>query len=228
MAKSDFTPVIYVVQTDCLNDEDLFLKAYSLLPKERREKIDRLKYKKDKFLSLGVGILLKYALCQFDKNSDTDILYGENGKPYLRGNEFFFNASHSKNVAVCCIAPFEIGCDIEYKKNINQNIANRFFSNEEYNDIISSPDSTDKFYRYWTLKESFIKATGLGMRLPLNHFGISLKENVTVNQQVNGNKYFFKEFFELSGFACAVCGTQNCANTVLKPLDIKKIIETIN
>ena len=36
----------------------------------------------------------------------------------------------------------------------------------------------EEFYRLWTLKESFMKVTGLGMKLPLDSFCFQLGERV--------------------------------------------------
>ena len=79
-------------------------------------------------------------------------------------------------------------------------MAERFFAPEEYDLIMSAPESerSDAFTRLWALKESFLKATGLGLTLPLSAFTVRVGEDgVSVRQDVDGNRY---RFFELDRF----------------------------
>lgn len=224
MPKSDLKPRLFAVNVTPLCDDLLFREALECVTNSRKEKISRLKFREDKNLSLGAGLLLEYALKQAGKPKN-EIIIAENGKPYLKDNGLFFSLSHSKNLALCGIAPFEIGCDIEFCDNVNTDIAKRFFTEKEYTDIISSPDEKQKFYRYWTLKESFMKATGLGMKLPLNSFSVTLENPPAVESEIIKEKYFFKEFSALSDFACAVCGTEDCSKTEFIFInDIKKTV----
>ncbi|MBQ0083438.1 MAG: 4'-phosphopantetheinyl transferase superfamily protein [Clostridiales bacterium] len=225
MPKNNFKPVLYWVDVNPLYDDKLFFTALEYVNDARKEKISKLKFRKDKNLSLGAGLLLEYALKEFGKGAKSEIITGENGKPYLKDNSLYFSLSHSKNYALCGVAPFEIGCDIEFRENINLDIARRFFTKEEYEDIVSGEDSTDKFYRYWTLKESLMKATGLGMKLPLDRFTVYLDNPPYVKSEAIKENYYFKEFRGLSDFACAVCGSEDCSETKCVLIsDIKKTV----
>jgi 4'-phosphopantetheinyl transferase len=57
-----------------------------------------------------------------------------------------------------------VGVDVEkIKENINyKELAKRYFSEQEFNFIMSKPESQQKkqFYRGWTRKEAFLKAKG--------------------------------------------------------------------
>ena len=88
-------------------------------------------------------------------------------------------------------------------------IAKRFFFAEEYEALMKCSDKAERndlFFRYWTLKESFMKATGLGFGLALDNFCILLdKDNISVRHTVDSRKYFFREFFLNDGYRYAVC-----------------------
>lgn len=223
MAILNFKPLLYVLNVSDFENKELFNKAYDVLNSERKEKIDRFLFEKDKRLSLGVGVLLRYAL-QKANISDYNIVLGQNGKPYLKNGDIYFNLSHSGEMAVCVIAPFEVGCDIELAATPNMKIAKRFFTDEEYSDIIASTDSEDRFYRYWTLKESFIKATGYGMKMPLDAFSINLNGNITVNQNIDSRDYCFREIGGIDNYRCAVCGLQDLGNMVISVKTPNEII----
>lgn len=96
------------------------------------------------------------------------------GKPYLVDYpDLAFNLSHSGDsfvlaVAWCC----QLGIDIEFHQpRVNvQGLVDRCFGEAEigYWQTLSDADKTPAFYRFWTRKEAFVKATGLGITLGLN------------------------------------------------------------
>lgn len=93
-----------------------------------------------------------------------------------------FNLSHSGHYVLCSIADTETartGCDLEKTGIPRLKVARRFFCRSEWDYIqkkVSEDERKEAFYRYWVLKESFMKATRLGMKLPLDAFAIRLSE----------------------------------------------------
>ena len=67
---------------------------------------------------------------------------------------------------------FLIGVDIEKIQLIDLKVAQRFFSEKEYEDLIAktSSERIAYFYDLWTLKESLTKTLGIGLTIPLNSF----------------------------------------------------------
>ena len=199
---------IYIARTEELKNDVLFGRLYSTVSRSRREKIDRMVFNKDKRLSLAAGLLLVKALRDMG-TEDYSVVYGKNGKPYLKDKDIYFNLSHSEEAVMCAVSPCEIGCDTEKVTEIDLEIAKRFFYNKEYEMIISGrtdAEQQDMFFRLWTLKESFMKATGLGMELPLDSFGIEITaDGISVRQNIGKEKYYFKEYNLNDGYKYAVC-----------------------
>ena len=79
---------IYIARTDALNDESVFQRLYDSASPYRRRKTERLIFRKDKMLSLAAEELLSIALAD-NGITDFSVVYGENGKPYLRNNELY-------------------------------------------------------------------------------------------------------------------------------------------
>ena len=77
-------------------------------------------------------------------------------------DEIFFNISHSSNYVVCAIGDKPVGIDIEGGRKGRQNLARRFFDRAE-SDWIEEAESDERFFRIWTLKEAYGKATGRGV-----------------------------------------------------------------
>lgn len=191
-------------------DKACFQKNYEMLSLVRREKIDSYRLVRDKKLSLGVGILLNRGLSEYGlKEADVAIAYGKHGKPYLVNYpNIHFNLSHAGQMVLAIFAEVEVGCDIEPIQKAEMPLAKRFFCSEEYEYIATQTEEWQNraFYRIWTLKESFIKATGLGLSLPLNVFEIQIgtDEMVNVRQTVDHADYQFFEY-QMEDYCIAVC-----------------------
>ncbi len=112
--------------------------------------------------------------------------YSAHKKPYLPSSGIFsvqFNLSHSGDMAVCAITSnHPVGIDIEEIKKTNYtDLAKRFFSADEYNMLIQSPEENQAtiFYAIWVRKEAILKATGKGLSIPLNKFTVSIQTSVS-------------------------------------------------
>ena len=140
--------------------------ALSMVTDYRRKKALRCPSDEGKRQSLGAELLLYRAM-----NSGKPFAYrlGENGKPYLEDGRFF-SLAHSGSYAVCAVADSEVGVDIELPREGALKLALRFFTENEYRRIAESSEPNELFCEYWVIKESYIKATGDGLRTPLRSF----------------------------------------------------------
>jgi 4'-phosphopantetheinyl transferase len=94
-------------------------------------------------------------------------------------SEIRFNLSHSGGIALFAFTRHrEIGVDVEQVRRDSdlEAISRRFFSAHEQGQLASlSPEERiEAFFRCWTRKEAYIKATGDGLALPLSQFDVSL------------------------------------------------------
>lgn len=188
---------IYQLDVTQFEEPQNFRKHYEMLSMERREKIDAYRIENAKRLSLGAGVLLDEGLREYGlRERVVRIGKGENGKPYLEDYpDIYFNLSHSGNLVFAVFADTEVGCDVEEIDRMQEKIAKRFFCREEYEYLLQQDEEKQcgEFYRLWTLKESFMKVTGLGMKLPLDSFCFEFGERVEIQQQVDTRQYEFQE-----------------------------------
>ena len=190
--------MVYVADIQNLADKSVFEKAYISVSEYRRQKVDKMKHQEDKMRSLGAGLLLQKALCDFGIDEKTAVFEtNRNGKPHiLHGAQdaslktIHFNLSHSGDYAMCVIGDNPAGCDVERVRKIDLKIADRFFAPSEIELIKTQPTSEaqiNTFFRLWTLKESYIKAEGQGLSMGLNTFSVQpdfnkiLRDNVEVD-----------------------------------------------
>ena len=170
--------------------EEAFFRSAGMLSKQRRGKAEGFLYEKDRNLSLAAGILLDWGLSSYGlRERETEIACGEKGKPFLRDYPgIHFNLSHSRDMALAVFAEVETGCDIEEIQEADMALAEKFFSPGEYAYLAAQPKGRERdraFCRIWTLKESFLKAVGAGLFLPLDSFEIQIgpEGKITVRQE---------------------------------------------
>jgi 4'-phosphopantetheinyl transferase len=114
---------------------------------------------------------------------------GPRGRPEIDipGVALSFNVAHSGGIVVCAIArEAEVGVDIEDRgrARLDRDLVERYCSPAEVADINAQPGDgwRDQFLKYWTLKEAYLKARGLGIAVHLSHlsFTVSGPASVTV------------------------------------------------
>ena len=176
--------------------------TFRLLPKSRKEKVNHFRFEKDKKLSAGAYFLLDKMLKEEDITKPT-FKIDKYGKAYISNYEnIYFNLSHSGKLVSCAISDMEIGVDVEYNDpSIDLNIAKHYFYNSEYENIMKSKNPSNEFFKYWALKESYMKYTGLGFNLPLDSFEIIIDDEITLKNK----KQLKFNLFDIGDYKLATC-----------------------
>jgi 4'-phosphopantetheinyl transferase len=106
---------------------------------------------------------------------------GPHGKPHLAapeaGRGLHFNVSHTPGFCVCIIAEREVGIDVQYTgRPPPWRVLDRYLAPSERERLGNAPEAerNARFFEYWTLKEAYVKARGLGFALPLSQIGFCL------------------------------------------------------
>jgi 4'-phosphopantetheinyl transferase len=90
-----------------------------------------------------------------------------------------FNIAHTDGLIVCACAMSTVGVDTELVRTDRAplDVADRYFSQAEVAELRALPREAqpERFFQYWTLKESYIKATGKGLSTPLDRFSFLLE-----------------------------------------------------
>ena len=180
---------------------DIDIKDYEcLISRYRQIKVNNCKNYRDKLLSLFAEILLNYGVNQSFPHMKIPAVYkiSPNGMPYFDDEKVTFSLSHSGDYAVCAISNDEIGVDIQKIRDINLKISKKVFTKSENTVLSSSQNKTNEFFRLWVLKESYMKAKGLGFKLGFKSFSVDKKNNITKG-------YSFYELKAPKGYNLAVC-----------------------
>ncbi len=158
-------------------------RGYCLLNKKEQQQADRflVSHARDQYIASHATLRQLLSAYEDVPTEALEFGAGEHGKPYLKGNsDLEFNLSHTRGRALIGLTRAgPIGVDIEHHRpgiEIGA-LAQRFFAPIEYQQLMQSQES-DRFlvfYRIWTRKEAFIKATGQGLSFGLNNFTVCLQ-----------------------------------------------------
>lgn len=145
-----------------------FYHGLERLPAALQPKILRYRRWEDAHAALLGKLLLLVALHTTGSTATLEeLLYTPHDKPYFPAGPNF-NISHSGNRAVCALSTTgRVGVDIELIKPLSFDDFQTQFTPNEWQAIRSAPDPIAAFYRFWTAKESLIKADGRGLGIPL-------------------------------------------------------------
>ncbi len=155
----------------------------TILSPDESDRARRFHFEKDRNRFIAARGILRLLLATYLNLSPSQLefAYGDRGKPSLSvdtpGN-LSFNLSHSQGLALYAITRTSfIGIDIEYLRPLSDalQLAKRFFSPREYQAIaqLSPPEQQRAFFRAWTAKEAYLKATGSGLSGGLEKVEIS-------------------------------------------------------
>jgi 4'-phosphopantetheinyl transferase len=170
-----------------LDDDDLQRASLMRRPTTRNQHI------------IGRGMARRLLTAGVHHPTDVRFKVAEGGKPFAADPpqaRRAFNVAHTDGLVICGLVdsiheatiseshqnqahPIPLGVDVErLDRRVDLQLAYRYFAEPEIrylNQLASDDERHIAFLRIWTLKESFIKAIGTGLRTPLDQFAF---ENV--------------------------------------------------
>jgi 4'-phosphopantetheinyl transferase len=164
---------------------ELQLAYQQLLSASERERWQRFLVEGPRLQHLVARALVRTTLSRYAAVPEDAWQFEPNryGRPYVSQptafRDLYFNLSHTDGLVACAVSrSSDIGVDVE---NIQRDLdilalAPSVFAPTEVASVRqSSPDDrSDYFFSYWTLKEAYIKARGMGLSLALDGFWFDL------------------------------------------------------
>jgi len=211
---------VYYTRAEALVSETGYENCLAHLDERRKEKVLRTMDKSSRVRSLATGELLYQAVCRYlgarskenipDKGRMFQTAVQPGGKPcFTDYPQVHFNLSHSGDYVCCAIGSEAVGVDIQKHVQIKEGLAKRFFTEEE-NRLLGSLETMAReelFFRMWSIKESYIKFTGQGMKQGIDTFEIDWEMCgiYDKNAKNRGIRAYFEEFKEIEGYSLCVC-----------------------
>ncbi len=180
---SDRQAHLWWTSPDQFTDQDELDRYRALLTEDERQKIDGFRFAADRHLTLISRVLVRTTLSRYGCIPAERWRFRRNdhGRPEIASpvSALRFNLSHTRGLVTCLVSRERtVGVDVEPRDREGRwlELADRFFSVREAEALrrIAESERPQRFLEYWTLKESYIKARGLGLAIPLRNFSFDL------------------------------------------------------
>jgi len=176
---------IFHLDPTAVKDPALIAELTSWLDANELARMNRLLHQDHRHSFLISHALMRKALGTELKLHPAELKFvsGQRGKPRVANAEIAtpmaFSLTHTGRLAAIAIDESPIGLDAEWlnRGHINMKIADRYFTPREREDINAAQleNLQRRFLTFWTLKEAYLKAEGLGIVDGLDTFEFHLE-----------------------------------------------------
>ena len=180
---------LYFSQPERITDPALLRRYESLLTADELTRMSRFYFARHRHQYLVTRALIRTTLSSYFPVDPADWRFGKNtyGKPEISLGDttwpIHFNLSHCDGLVLCGVTrEVDIGVDVEDTQRpavAAPEQLSSYFSETEIEELTQLPKEKrqSRFFDYWTLKESYIKARGQGLSLGLDQFSFNFPES---------------------------------------------------
>lgn len=154
------------------------------LPADEQQRYRRFRHTRGAHEFLGGRLLVRTWLSALEQSPRHAWRFREGpyGRPELEDPRFRFNLAHSGGIVACVLTTGrDAGVDVEDldRRSMSEGLWGRYCAPTEVADILAQPAEAraDRFLTYWTLKEAYLKARGLGIAVHLADIAFVLSQN---------------------------------------------------
>lgn len=192
---------VWLTYYDEIVDDRQLARLRSLLSDEEVAQESRFYFADDRKRYLVTRAMVRMLLSRYAPIAPEDWFFSKNayGRPVIadaiadaetQARGLSFNLSHTRGlIALAVTRGRELGVDVENiaARTVSLGVAEHFFSPTEVAELSCvAPDRQhDRFFEYWTFKESYIKARGMGLSLPLNRFSFRFPHQSAVSISID-------------------------------------------
>ncbi|WP_196161772.1 4'-phosphopantetheinyl transferase superfamily protein [Reinekea sp. G2M2-21] len=214
---------LYYLKPSEVTYEKTLLNLTSIISNEEKFTISQFRRGRDRHSALVTRAVTRLLLSKYISAKPEDLVFSKvkNGKPILFDSdcEVRFNLSHTSDCVVWAITSGkDVGIDIEIVNGANdmRELWTNIFTPQEcaYIESFSSGNRACAFFDLWTLKESFLKATGEGLSVSLGSFEFGVKDGcyTLINshlKNITTQNYFFRSLSIPPNYRVAICVAGN-------------------
>ncbi len=198
--------------------------AEEILDLEERQQAQAFRFQRDRDLYTAAHLFLRRILSCYASLSPDRWQFSRNayGKPALADPAYGwlqFNLSHTHGLIACAVARDRaVGVDVEGIRNLSDlpGLCRYAFAPVETADVLATlgqQAQTERFFSYWTLKEAYIKARGMGFSLPLQQFAF---QYMTGRWQLfcepAGDGHWYSDTIRIGEHCLAYCVQSGCSD----------------
>ncbi len=178
---------LWLARPDAVVEPELLGAWRALLAPDERAQYERYRVDRARRLFLTGRALARTTLSRYVDVEPRDWRFetGPHGRPAISGPAgippLAFNLSHTDGLVTCLVTlGDEAGVDVESTRRRvrERRLAEHSFAPSEAAAVAAAPEAglAERFFSFWTLKEAYIKARGMGLALPLRRFAYDFPE----------------------------------------------------
>ncbi len=213
-----------------------------LITPDENERMARFVFERDRRQFLITRALVRTMLSRYAEVAPSDwrFITNQYGRPEVLDRpagvaDLRFNLSHTTGLIACAVAVGrEVGIDVEsLEREVTHDIPARFFAPSEVADLRGLPEADQPrvFFDYWTLKEAYIKARGMGLSLPLSDFAFCLRPpalpTITFDAALEDDPSSW-QFYQASPTPAHRLGLAVRRNGLDLPIRVRKVVPRVS
>ena len=215
---------VWLAFYDDITNECLHSAYRELLDAAEKEQEPRFYFVRDRRRYLITRALVRTVLSRYVCIHPREWTFSTNayGRPEIvnaqaKNASLSFNISHTHSLIVLGVTKRRaIGVDVENlrTREVPIGLADRYFAPQEAAVVAGAPSQQQqqyRFFEYWTFKEAYIKARGLGLSLPLDKFSFHYPDDLAVELAIRPEladdpaRWQFWQFRPRSEYLVAIC-----------------------
>jgi len=235
---------LWLAYQDEIGGEALLARYRAMMSEPEREQERRFHFARDRHRYLVTRALVRTVLSRYAPVAHRDWHFATNdyGRPQIanvlpRHADLSFNLSHTQGLIVLGVTrACTLGVDVEHlrARSVSIEIADRFFAPEEVSALALVPAhrQQDRFFEYWTFKESYIKARGMGLSLPLDRFSFHYPHENAVGIAIHSDlgddpaRWRFWQFKPTEQHLVAVCAERGVSQA--QQISVNKVVPLLH
>lgn len=177
---------LWCTNPDELTDRRRYEAARSVIAPQEAASLARHHFEVDRRAFLATRALVRMVLSRYADVAPADWSFaaGVHGRPSIAGPvlafPLHFNLSRTQRLVACAVTPCpDVGVDAEFSARALPQQALGALSSREAAALRALPveNRAERFFEYWTLKESYVKARGLGLSIPMDRLNFVLSRH---------------------------------------------------
>lgn len=222
---------LWLANYDAISEESLHAAYRELMNVAEKEQEPRFYFARDRRRYLITRALVRTVLSRYAAVDPKEWVFATNhyGRPEAANAAakeagITFNISHTHSLIVLGVTRGRaLGVDVEnfQAREVSLDIAHHYFAPQEVEALNAVPAQHQqyRFFEYWTFKESYIKARGMGLSLPLDKFSFHYADDRAVEIAIDPEladdaaRWHFWQFRPSPEYLVAVCAERTGAQS---------------
>lgn len=206
----------------CLFDKkkiaDGFERLLQRLPEGLRSEVLKIRNEKRQYHQLIGKLLIEWIFLNRGIVDPLGLIRKDRfGRPYLSSiKNIDISLSHSGECVVCVVSSMgRVGVDLELKRPVRIEGFRRHMTPNQWDDIVSSSEPSERLLHYWTVKESVLKADGRGLRYPL--------EQIHTHQDranIGSKDWYLRRVYFSPYYVCHIASERPIEGVIVKSVDL--------